>query len=63
MVKVSKRIVVVDIPPQDIISGNVSVKVNAVVYYRVNKPDLAINNVENYNEAISQLSQTTYVQF
>ena len=60
MVKVSKRIVVLDIPPQDIISkDNVSVKVNAVVYYRVNKPDLAINNVENYNEATSQLSQTT----
>ncbi|MAJ82378.1 MAG: hypothetical protein CMF41_05615 [Legionellales bacterium] len=60
MVKVSKRIVVLDIPPQDIISkDNVSVKVNAVVYYRVNKPDLAINNVENFSEATSQLSQTT----
>lgn len=60
MVKVSKRIVVLDIPPQDIISkDNVSVKVNAVVYYRVKNPELAINRVENFNEATSQLSQTT----
>ncbi|MAH61525.1 MAG: hypothetical protein CMF42_04490 [Legionellales bacterium] len=60
MVKVSKRIVVLDIPPQDIISkDNVSVKVNAVVYYRVKNPELSINRVENFNEATSQLSQTT----
>jgi len=60
MVKVSLRTVVMDVPPQDIITkDNVSVKVNAVVYFRVVQPDKAIVEVENYLFATSQLSQTT----
>jgi regulator of protease activity HflC (stomatin/prohibitin superfamily) len=60
MVKVSLRTVVMDVPPQDIITkDNVSVKVNAVVYFRVLHPDKAIVEVENYLFATSQLSQTT----
>ena len=60
MVKVTKRTIVLDVPPQDLISkDNISVRVNAVVYFRVEKPELAINNVEDYYEATSQLSQTT----
>lgn len=60
MVKVTKRTIVLDVPPQDLISkDNISVRVNAVVYFRVDKPELAINNVEDYYEATSQLSQTT----
>jgi regulator of protease activity HflC (stomatin/prohibitin superfamily) len=60
MVKVSLRTVVLDVPPQDVITrDNVSVKVNAVVYFRVLHPDKAIVEVENYNFATSQLSQTT----
>src|SRR5438105_14406596 len=60
MVKVSLRTVVMDVPPQDIITeDNVSIKVNAVVYFRVMQPQKAIVEVENYLVATSQLSQTT----
>lgn len=60
MVKVSLRTVVMDVPPQDIITkDNVSLKVNAVVYFRVVFPEKAIVEVENYLFATSQLSQTT----
>jgi regulator of protease activity HflC (stomatin/prohibitin superfamily) len=60
MVRVSLRTVVLDVPPQDVITrDNVSVKVNAVVYFRVMDPNRAIVEVENYNFATSQLSQTT----
>lgn len=60
MVKVSLRIVVFDVPPQDIITqDNVSIKVNAVVYFRVVDPSKAIVQVENYLAATSQISQTT----
>lgn len=60
MVKVSLRTVVMDVPPQDVITkDNVSIKVNAVVYYRVMQPEKAIVEVENYHVATSQLSQTT----
>ena len=60
MVRVSLRTAVHDVPPQDIITrDNVSVKVNAVVYYRVIEPRRAIVEVENYTYATSQLAQTT----
>ena len=60
MVKVSLRTVVMDVPPQDIITeDNVSIKVNAVVYFRVVQPQKAIVEVENFLIATSQLSQTT----
>lgn len=60
MVKVSLRTVVFDVPPQDIITrDNVSVKVNAVVYFRVVDPARAIVEVEHYVHATSQLAQTT----
>jgi regulator of protease activity HflC (stomatin/prohibitin superfamily) len=60
MVVVSLRTVVLDVPPQDIItSDNVSIKVNAVVYFRVIDPNKAIIAVENYLAATSQISQTT----
>ena len=60
MVKVSLRTVVMDVPPQDIITkDNVSLKVNAVVYFRVVQPDKAVVEVENFLFATSQLSQTT----
>jgi regulator of protease activity HflC (stomatin/prohibitin superfamily) len=60
MVKVSLRTVVFDVPPQDVITkDNVSIKVNAVVYFRVVHPDKAIVEVENFLMATSQLSQTT----
>jgi regulator of protease activity HflC (stomatin/prohibitin superfamily) len=60
MVKVSLRTVVFDVPPQDVITrDNVSVKVNAVVYFRVIDPMKAIIAVENFLYATSQLSQTT----
>ncbi|NLE34230.1 MAG: slipin family protein [Bacteroidales bacterium] len=60
MVKVSLRTVVLDIPTQDVITkDNVSIKVNAVVYFRVIQPTKAIVEVENYLFATSQLSQTT----
>lgn len=60
MVKVSLRTVVMDVPPQDVITlDNVSVQVNAVVYFRVVDPEKAIIKVEDYLFATSQLSQTT----
>lgn len=60
MERVSLRTVVMDVPSQDVISkDNVSVKVNAVLYFRVVDPQKAIINVENYLEATSQLAQTT----
>lgn len=60
MVKVSLRTVVMDVPSQDVITkDNVSIKVNAVVYFRVIQPDKAIVEVENFLFATSQLSQTT----
>lgn len=60
MVKVSLRTVVMDVPPQDVITrDNVSVQVNAVIYFRVVAADRAIVDVENYLNATSQLSQTT----
>ena len=60
MVRVSLRIVVMDIPPQDVITkDNVSVKVNAVVYFRVMEPQKAIIEVQDYIFATSQLAQTT----
>jgi regulator of protease activity HflC (stomatin/prohibitin superfamily) len=60
MVRVDLRIVVMDVPSQDVISrDNVSVKVNAVVYFRVIDPQKAIIHVANYYEATSQLAQTT----
>jgi len=60
MVRVSLRTIVMDIPEQDIITkDNVSLKVNAVVYFRVIQPTKAIVEVENYLVATSQLSQTT----
>jgi regulator of protease activity HflC (stomatin/prohibitin superfamily) len=60
IVKVSLRTVVLDVPPQDVITrDNVSVKVNAVLYFRVMDPRRAIVEVENYMYATSQLAQTT----
>ncbi len=60
MVRVDLRTVVMDVPTQDVISrDNVSVQVNAVLYFRVVDPERAIIQVENYLEATSQLSQTT----
>ncbi len=60
MVRVSLRTVVFDVPPQDVITqDNVSIKVNAVVYFRVIEPQKAIVQVENYLVATSQFSQTT----
>ena len=60
LVRISLRTVVLDVPPQDIITrDNVSVKVNAVVYFRVVDPRRAVVEVENYNYATSQLAQTT----
>ncbi len=60
LVRVSLRTVVHDVPPQDVITkDNVSVKVNAVVYYRVLDPNKAILEVQDYQYATSQLSQTT----
>jgi regulator of protease activity HflC (stomatin/prohibitin superfamily) len=60
MVLVDMRIRTEDIPSQDVISkDNVSVKVNAVVYYRVVEPDFAINRIEDFINATSQLAQTT----
>jgi regulator of protease activity HflC (stomatin/prohibitin superfamily) len=58
--RVELRTIVMDVPSQDVISrDNVSVKVNAVVYFRVLDPERAIIQVENYNAATSQLAQTT----
>ncbi len=60
IVRVSLRTIVMDVPPQDVITrDNVSVKVNAVVYFRVMDPRRAIVEVENYHYATSQLAQTT----
>jgi len=60
LVKVSLRTVVMDVPPQDVITkDNVSVKVNAVVYFRVLTPEKALIEVENYLYATSQLAQTS----
>jgi regulator of protease activity HflC (stomatin/prohibitin superfamily) len=60
MVKVSLRTIVMDVPPQDVITrDNVSVKVNAVLYFRVMDPRRAIVEVESYHYATSQLAQTT----
>ena len=60
MVRVDMRTIVMDVPSQDLISrDNVSVQVNAVVYFRVVDPQKAIINVEHYYEATSQLAQTT----
>jgi regulator of protease activity HflC (stomatin/prohibitin superfamily) len=60
MVKVSLRLVAMDVPPQDVITrDNVSVKVNAVIYFRVMDPTSATIEVENYLFATSQLAQTT----
>jgi regulator of protease activity HflC (stomatin/prohibitin superfamily) len=60
MVKVSLRLVALDVDPQDVITrDNVSVKVNAVIYFRVIDPIKAIIEVENYSYAMSQLAQTT----
>jgi regulator of protease activity HflC (stomatin/prohibitin superfamily) len=60
MVRVSLRTVVHDVPPQDIITrDNVSIKVNAVVYFRVMNPRKAVVEVENFHYATSQLAQTT----
>ncbi len=60
IVRVGLRIVVLDVPPQDVITrDNVSVKVNAVIYYRVMDAPKAIVEVDNYNYATSQLAQTT----
>jgi regulator of protease activity HflC (stomatin/prohibitin superfamily) len=60
MVRVGLRVMVLDVPTQDVISrDNVSVKVNAVLYFRVVDPERAIIQVENYLQATSQLAQTT----
>jgi len=60
MVRVDLRVVVLDVPTQDVISrDNVSVKVNAVIYFRVLDPEKAIIQVENFHMATSQLAQTT----
>lgn len=60
LVRVQLRTVVIDIPPQDVISrDNVSVHVNAVVYFRVIDPERAIIQVEDYQAAVNQLAQTT----
>lgn len=58
--RMSTRVVVMDVPPQDIITrDNISVRVNAVIYFRVVDPQSAVLNVENYMYATSQLAQTT----
>lgn len=60
LVRVSLRTIVMDVPPQDVITkDNVSVKVNAVVYFRVMEPDRSIVEVEDFHYATSQLAQTT----
>ena len=59
MVRVDLRVTVMDVPPQDVISrDNVSVRVNAVVYFRVVEPDKSVLQVESFYQATSQLSQT-----
>jgi len=60
MIRISLRTIVHDVPPQDVITkDNVSVKVNAVIYYRVFDPKAAVVQVEDYKYATSQLAQTT----
>ena len=60
MIKVDLRLVTMDVPSQDIISkDNVTLKVNAVVYFKVSNPEHAIISVENYYHATAQISQTT----
>src|SRR5215467_12583230 len=60
MVRIDLRVVVDEVPPQDVISrDNVSVKVNAVIYFRVVDPERAVIQVNNYLAATSQLAQTT----
>ena len=60
MIKVDLRVIVLDVPPQDVIShDNVSVKVNAVIYFRIIDPEKAVIQVANPYEATSQLAQTT----
>ena len=60
MIRVDLRVIVMDVPTQDVISkDNVSVKVNAVVYFYVVDPERAIIRVERYYDAVSQLAQTT----
>ncbi len=60
LIRVDQRIVAMDIPPQDIITrDNVSIKVNAVLYFRVINPKDAILTVENFLYATSQIAQTT----
>ncbi|MDD4168736.1 MAG: slipin family protein [Desulfotomaculaceae bacterium] len=60
IMRISLRIIVFDVPPQDVITkDNVACKVNAVLYYRVIVPENAVVNVESYHEATSQLAQTT----
>jgi len=60
MVRVDLRTITLDVPPQDVITkDNVSVKVNAVIYYKVMAPNLAITEIEDYNFATSQMSQTS----
>ncbi|MCC6868168.1 MAG: slipin family protein [Burkholderiales bacterium] len=60
MVRIDLRTIVMDVPPQDVITrDNVSVKVNAVVYFRIMDPEKAVIQVEKYYEATSQLAQTT----
>jgi regulator of protease activity HflC (stomatin/prohibitin superfamily) len=60
LLRISLRLVTLDIPPQDVITGdNISIKVNAVVYFRVIDPNKAVVEVENYLYATSQLAQTT----
>lgn len=60
MIKVDLRVVTMDIPSQDIITkDNVTLKVNGVVYFRVNQPKKAVISVENYYQATAQIAQTT----
>jgi regulator of protease activity HflC (stomatin/prohibitin superfamily) len=60
MIKISLRTIAMDVPPQDVITkDNVSVKVNAVIYFRVMEPGKAVVEVEDYMYATSQLAQTT----
>ena len=60
MVRISLREIVMDVPPQEVITrDNVSVKVNAVLYFRVLHPEKAVIQVENYLYGTSQLAQTT----
>lgn len=60
MVRVDQRVIVFDVPSQDVISrDNVSVKVNAVIYFRVIDPERSVIQVENFRQATSELAQTT----